>query len=120
MSAQNNLVPIVIEKSGRGERAYDIYSRLLKDRIAFLGGVVDDDSANLQVEIPGQTLVDLRLGGARDHFFWSIAVQNVFNVHYFEYAVSSINFLTELPLVGTYSAYPLPGRTFLAKGGMTW
>ncbi|OHB45448.1 MAG: ATP-dependent Clp protease proteolytic subunit [Planctomycetes bacterium GWC2_49_10] len=45
--AMNQLVPIVIEKSGRGERAYDIYSRLLKDRIIFLGGQVDDDSANL-------------------------------------------------------------------------
>ena len=41
------LVPIVIEKTGRGERAYDIYSRLLKDRIIFLGGGVDDDVANL-------------------------------------------------------------------------
>ena len=45
----NQLVPIVIEKSGRGERAYDIYSRLLKDRIIFLGGGVDDDTANLIV-----------------------------------------------------------------------
>ncbi len=43
----NQLVPIVIEKSGRGERAYDIYSRLLKDRIIFLGGQVNDDAANL-------------------------------------------------------------------------
>jgi ATP-dependent Clp protease, protease subunit len=34
----NSLVPIVIEQTGRGERAYDIYSRLLKDRIIFLGG----------------------------------------------------------------------------------
>lgn len=49
MTASNNLVPIVIEKSGRGERAYDIYSRLLKDRIVFLGGAVDDDTANLIV-----------------------------------------------------------------------
>jgi ATP-dependent Clp protease protease subunit len=47
MTIGNYLVPIVIEKSGRGERAYDIYSRLLKDRIIFLGGQVDDDSANL-------------------------------------------------------------------------
>jgi len=44
---QETLVPIVIEKSGRGERAYDIYSRLLKDRIIFLGGGVTDASANL-------------------------------------------------------------------------
>ena len=40
------LIPIVIEKSGRGERAYDIYSRLLKDRIVMLNGPVTDDSAN--------------------------------------------------------------------------
>jgi ATP-dependent Clp protease protease subunit len=47
MSAGNQLIPIVIEKSGRGERAYDIYSRLLKDRIIILGGVVNDDTANI-------------------------------------------------------------------------
>ena len=41
-----HLIPIVIEKSGRGERAYDIYSRLLKDRIIILGGPVTDESAN--------------------------------------------------------------------------
>jgi ATP-dependent Clp protease protease subunit len=43
--ADNTLIPIVIEKSGRGERAYDIYSRLLKDRIILLNGPVTDDSA---------------------------------------------------------------------------
>ncbi len=47
MTINQNLVPIVIEKSGRTERAYDIYSRLLKDRIVFLGGVINDDTANL-------------------------------------------------------------------------
>jgi len=47
MTINQNLVPIVIEKSGRSERAYDIYSRLLKDRIVFLGGPVDDTTANL-------------------------------------------------------------------------
>ena len=47
MSVNQNLVPIVIEKSGRTERAYDIYSRLLKDRIVFLGGALDDATANL-------------------------------------------------------------------------
>lgn len=41
------LVPMVVEQSGRGERAYDIYSRLLKDRIVFLGSGVDDSLANL-------------------------------------------------------------------------
>ena len=43
------LVPIVVERSGREERSYDIYSRLLKDRIIFLQGTVDDTSANLIV-----------------------------------------------------------------------
>jgi ATP-dependent Clp protease protease subunit len=42
-------VPYVVERSGREERVYDIYSRLLKDRIIFLQGVVDDDSANVVV-----------------------------------------------------------------------
>lgn len=43
------MVPMVIEKSQFGERAYDIYSRLLKDRIIFLGGPIDDDVANLVI-----------------------------------------------------------------------
>ena len=43
------LIPMVIEQSHRGERAYDIYSRLLKDRIIFLGGAIDDDIANLVI-----------------------------------------------------------------------
>jgi ATP-dependent Clp protease protease subunit len=47
MTQNNYLVPIVIEKSGRGERAYDIYSRLLKDRIILLGGPVTDETANI-------------------------------------------------------------------------
>lgn len=44
-----NLVPMVVEQSSRGERAYDIYSRLLKDRIIFLGSGIDDDVANVIV-----------------------------------------------------------------------
>ena len=43
------LIPIVIEKDGRGERAYDIYSRLLKERIIFVGTAIDDDIANLVI-----------------------------------------------------------------------
>ena len=43
------LVPIVVEQSDRGERAYDIYSRLLKDRVIFIGSVVDDMIANLVI-----------------------------------------------------------------------
>ncbi len=45
----SQLIPMVVETTGRGERAYDIYSRLLRDRVIFLGGPVTDDSANLIV-----------------------------------------------------------------------
>ena len=46
MSAKNYLIPYVVEQTSRGERSYDIYSRLLQDRIVLLGGEVNDDSAN--------------------------------------------------------------------------
>lgn len=44
-----SLIPMVVEQSSRGERAYDIYSRLLKDRIIFIGTPIDDDIANLVI-----------------------------------------------------------------------
>jgi ATP-dependent Clp protease protease subunit len=44
-----NLVPMVVEQSNRGERAFDIFSRLLKERIVFLGGPIDDNMANLVI-----------------------------------------------------------------------
>jgi ATP-dependent Clp protease protease subunit len=47
VNGMSNLVPMVVEQTGRGERAYDIYSRLLKDRIVFLGTEINDDVANL-------------------------------------------------------------------------
>ena len=46
MQPRNELIPIVVEQSGRGERSYDIYSRLLKDRIVFIGGEIEDQTAN--------------------------------------------------------------------------
>ena len=50
MGSQSQLlVPMVVEKTGHGERAYDIYSRLLKDRIVFLGTAIDDNVANLVI-----------------------------------------------------------------------
>ncbi|HAW49889.1 TPA: ATP-dependent Clp endopeptidase proteolytic subunit ClpP [bacterium] len=47
MNLKSQLIPMVIEQSPRGERGYDIFSRLLKDRIIFLGNVIDDDTANI-------------------------------------------------------------------------
>lgn len=49
MNIQNYLVPIVVEQTHRGERSYDIYSRLLKDRIIFLGTAINDEIANLVI-----------------------------------------------------------------------
>jgi ATP-dependent Clp protease protease subunit len=63
-----NFIPIVVEQTGRGERAYDIYSRLLKDRIVFLGSVVTDDVANL---ITAQLLFLESEDPDRDIFFIS-------------------------------------------------
>ncbi|HSE91521.1 MAG TPA: ATP-dependent Clp endopeptidase proteolytic subunit ClpP [Candidatus Binatia bacterium] len=62
-----NFIPIVVEQTGRGERAYDIYSRLLKDRIVFLGSVVTDDVANL---ITAQLLFLESEDPDRDVFFY--------------------------------------------------
>lgn len=49
MSTMNQLVPMVVEQTGRGERAFDIYSRLLKDRIIFIGTGIDDQISNLLI-----------------------------------------------------------------------
>ena len=49
MSEKNMLVPMVIEQTNRGERSYDIYSRLLEDRIVFVSGEITDESANLTI-----------------------------------------------------------------------
>jgi ATP-dependent Clp protease protease subunit len=49
MNQFSQLVPMVVEQTGRGERAYDIYSRLLKDRIIFIGSGINDDVANLMI-----------------------------------------------------------------------
>ena len=47
MKAESQLIPMVVEQSSRGERAYDIYSRLLKERIIFVGGPIDDEVSNV-------------------------------------------------------------------------
>lgn len=112
-----NDVPLVSRWTGSAGVVWDIYKKyLVFDAAARTFGPrrMDNDSANVQPLIAGKTLVDARIGGEYETFFWSFAVQNVFNVHYFEYAVASTFTL------GTYNAYPLPGRTFLAKAGVTW
>jgi iron complex outermembrane receptor protein len=112
-----NDVPLVSRWTGSAGVSWDIYNKyLVFDGVARMFGSrrLDNDSANVQPLIPGKTLVDARIGGEYQKFFWSLSVQNVFNVNYFEYAIASTFTL------GNYNAYPLPGRTVLAKAGMTW
>jgi iron complex outermembrane receptor protein len=72
---------------------------------------MDNDQRNVQPKVPRHTTADVRLGGEIDRYFWSISVQNIFNVLYFDYGAASAFTL------GRYNAYPLPGRTFLFKLG---
>jgi iron complex outermembrane receptor protein len=118
-----NDIPLVSRWTASGGLQWNIFQKeLVFDLVARYFGPrrMDNDSANIQYLIPNATLVDLRLGGEHRHFFWALSTQNVFNVKYYEYAISAIDFFSGLPSVGTYSAYPLPGRTYMAKVGLTW
>lgn len=81
---------------------------------------MDNDQGNIQPKIPASTIVDIRFGGEYQKKFWSLAVQNLFNVGYYDYAIASpypYGFASQL---NTYNAYPLPGRTFMLKVGATY
>ena len=75
----------------------DLVARFVGDRR------MDNDQRNVQPMIPAHTLVDVRLGGKVDRFFWSFAVQNLFDEDYYDYAAASSFTL------GRYNAYPQPG-----------
>jgi iron complex outermembrane recepter protein len=75
---------------------------------------MDNDQRNFQPLIPATTLVDVRLGGEIDQFFWAVSVENLFDEMYFDYSVASAT------TFGRYNAYPQPGRTFLVRAGMKW
>ena len=112
-----NDVPLVSPWTGSAGVSWDIYYRyLMFDATArfFSSRRMDNDAPNLQPKIPATTVVDVRIGGEIEKFFWSFSVQNVFNVLYFEYAIASAF------AIGTYNAYPLPGRTFLARAGVRY
>ena len=66
--SQSVLVPMVVEQTGRGERSYDIYSRLLKDRIVFIGTPIDDHIANLVIA----QLLFLQMEDGKWPVYWSI------------------------------------------------
>ena len=97
--------------SGRNSLVFDGVVRYVGERR------MDNDQANFQPLIPAHTTVDVRLGGEIEKFFWSVAVQNLFDVQYFDYAVASP---FRLDVLDRYNAYPLPGRTFMVKAGATF
>ncbi len=75
---------------------------------------MDNDQLNIQPLIPANATVDFKLSGAYDRYFWSLSVNNVFNVLYYDYAIASAF------TPGAFSAYPLPGRTYMLKAGATF
>ncbi|HYW63961.1 MAG TPA: TonB-dependent receptor [Bradyrhizobium sp.] len=75
---------------------------------------MDNDQPNTQPPIPANATVDLKLSGEYQRFFWSLSVNNIFNVLYYDYAIASA-FTAD-----RFNAYPLPGRTFLLKAGATF
>jgi iron complex outermembrane receptor protein len=75
---------------------------------------MDNDQPNDQPLIPQEATVDLKLSGAYDRFFWSLSVNNLFNVLYYDYAIASAF------TPGAFSAYPLPGRTYIVRAGVTF
>ena len=112
-----NDVPLVSRWTANAGVTWNIYERFaMFDAVLRYGGArrMDNDQANFQPLIPAHTTIDVRLGGEWKNFYWSFAVQNLFNVLYFDYAAASSATL------GRYNAYPLPGRTFLAKAGATF
>jgi iron complex outermembrane receptor protein len=114
-----NDVPEVARWSGSTAVSWNIYRKYLTfdGVVRYVGKrFVDGDEANVGATlVPDYTLVDLRLGGEIDRFFWSLAVQNVFNTNYFEYALD-----TSFPGNLFVSVYPLPGRTIMLRAGATF
>jgi iron complex outermembrane recepter protein len=110
-------VPLVSRWTGSAGVSWDVWQKWLVLDVGarFIGDRrMDNDQANVQPLIPAHAVVDVRVGGQIDHFFWSLAVQNLFDAQYFDYAIASAF------TPNTYSAYPQPGRTFLARAGVTF
>jgi iron complex outermembrane recepter protein len=109
-----NDVPLVSRWTASGAVSWNIWDKyLVADAVVRYIGErrMDNDQRNFQPLIPAHTLVDLRLGGEYKSLFWSFAIQNLFDLKYFDYAVASPT------TFGTYNAYPQPGRMFMARLG---
>jgi len=125
-----NEIPLVSRWSGYVGLSWDILQKLLVLDVTsrvFGPRRMDNDQINQQPLIPGEATVDVKLGGQYSHFFWSASVLNLFNQHYFDYAIASGGiaagpfFPSGLPpTIGLFNAFPLAGRTFLVQAGATF
>ena len=86
-----NDVPLVSRLTGSVGVGWDIWKNMTLDVVTRYFGSkrMDNDQINLQPMIPSYSLVDVRLGGTVEQFFWSIAVLNLLNVNYFDYSIAS-------------------------------
>lgn len=112
-----NDIPLVSHWTGNLGLTWDIYHKfaVFDAVVRYVGEQrMDNDQANFQPLIPAHTTADVRLGGEMKNLFWSLSVQNLFNVLYFDYAVASS------ATYGRYNAYPLAGRTYMVKVGATF
>ena len=110
-----NSVPLVSEYAAGVTANWAVLGDLLEmtASVNYFGAKkMENDEKNFQPDIPGYTLVDLKIGGAYKSFLWSASLNNAFDVDYYDYAVASST------TYGTFNAYPLPGRTFLLEAGM--
>jgi iron complex outermembrane receptor protein len=113
-------VPLVSRYTGSLGIVWDVWQKYLTldGTIRYIGSRhMDNDQFGLQPLIPAHTLVDVRVGGTYQSFFWSFAVQNIFNLFYFDYAIASPYPFGPGSEIGKYNAYPQPGRSFLLKAG---
>jgi iron complex outermembrane receptor protein len=125
-----NEIPLVSKWSGYAGLTWDILPKLLTlDVTVNLFGPrrMDNDQINQQPLIPGDATVDIKLGGQYDRFFWSAAVLNLLDKHYYDYAIASGGIASGpffpsglAPTIGLFNAFPLAGRTFLLQAGATF
>ena len=118
-----NDVPLVSRWTANAGIAWTIVPEyLVFDGIVRYRGTrrMDNDQANLQPLIPAATTVDVKLSGKVQRFFWSASVQNLFNAQYFDYAIASPFPFGFASALGTYNAYPQPGRTYMLRAGATF
>jgi iron complex outermembrane receptor protein len=112
-----NDVPLVSHFTANAGVTWNIWQKYLVVDATVRGWserYMDNDQSNRQSMIPANATVDFKLSGEYEHFFWSLSVNNVLNALYYDYAIASA--FTD----GRFSAYPLPGRTYMVKAGATF